>query len=239
MWLGVRKDRGMSIPGFVPVRQLVLVDLLGLLMATRPGERALIAIDGVDGVGKSHLSAELRALAPHVAGRELLSVSMDSFHHPRAARYARGQTSQTYYRDAFDYATFADRVVEPFRRGGAIVPAAHDVVSDQLIDPAPMTPAHDAVLLIDGVFLHRPELTSLWDASVFVSAPFEITVPRGNARRADRAPGEGDPEHPRHRRYVEAQRFYLEQAPEQQATWVLENSDLSRPSLLLGAEVGP
>ncbi|CAN5458091.1 hypothetical protein BH23ACT6_BH23ACT6_00520 [soil metagenome] len=229
----------MSYPGFVPVRQLVLVDLLGLIMATRPGERALIAIDGVDGVGKSYLAAELQALAPHVAGRELLSVSMDAFHHPRAIRYARGRTPETYYRDAFDYSAFQRQVVEPFRRGGAIVPGVHDVGTDQIIQPEAIDPAEDAVLLVDGVFLHRPELTSLWDTSLFVDAPFEITVPRGNARLADRHSGDEYPEHPLNHRYVEAQRFYLEQAPTQQATWVLENSNLSRPSLVLGAEVGP
>ncbi|MGC1207176.1 MAG: uridine kinase [Ornithinimicrobium sp.] len=223
----------------MPVRQLVLVDLLGLIMATRPGERAVVAIDGVDGVGKSYLAAELMALADRLAGRELLSVSMDGFHHRREVRYAHGQMSQTYYRDAFDYAAFERHVLMPFRAGREILAAVHDVTTDQPVHPDAIEAADDAVVLVDGVFLHRPELTALWDASLFVHAPFEVSVPRGNARLARRHTGDDDPDHPANARYVEAQRFYLEQAPSQQATWVLDNSNLAQPMLDWGAEVGP
>ncbi|MGB3763818.1 MAG: uridine kinase, partial [Ornithinimicrobium sp.] len=149
----------MGYAGFVPVRQLVLVDLLGLIMATRPGERAVVGIDGVDGAGKSYLAAELMALAQRLAGRELISVSMDGFHHRREVRYRRGRSAQSYYRDAFDYEAFRRYVLTPFRAGREIVPAVHDVATDQGILPDAIEAAEDAVLLVDGVFLHRPELT--------------------------------------------------------------------------------
>ena len=67
----------MQSPGFLPLRQLVLVDLLGLLLGTRPGERAVIAVDGADATGRRQLVAELVALAPHVAGRTVQSWSAD------------------------------------------------------------------------------------------------------------------------------------------------------------------
>lgn len=59
----------MSAPGFLPVRQLVLVDLLSMMLATRPGELAVVAVDGPGRSGRPALAAELVALAPHVAGR--------------------------------------------------------------------------------------------------------------------------------------------------------------------------
>lgn len=231
----------MAYPGFVPVRQLVLVDLLGLILAVRPGERAVIAIDGVDGAGKTHLVGELLALAPHVAGRQVLGVSMDGFHHPRERRYARGRTAQSYYRDAFDYAAFARLVLEPFRAGREFVPAAHDVSTDREIRPDPVEADDDSVLLVDGVFLHRPELVSRWDATLFVHVPLEVPGPRGMTRvpTLGRRPGEQEPEHPVHARHVDAQRLYLEQAPVQQATWVLDNSELARPHLLHGDHEEP
>lgn len=231
----------MAYAGFVPVRQLVLVDLLALMLAVRPAERAVIAVDGVDGAGKTHLVAELMALAPHVAGRQVLGVSMDGFHHPRQRRYAQGATAQTYYRDAFDYPAFTRLVLDPFRAGREIVPAAHDVSTDRPLRPDPVEVDDDAVLLVEGVFLHRPELVALWDATLFVHVPFEVSVPRGLARlpASARRPGEEDPEHAAHTRYVGAQRFYLEQAPVQQATWVLDNSELARPQLLHGDHEEP
>jgi uridine kinase len=230
----------MSYPGFVPVRQLVLVDLLGLMLGVRPGERAVVAIDGVDGAGKSHLAAELVALAEHVAGRQVLSVSMDGFHRPRARRYRDGRTAQTYYRDAFDYDAFQRSVLEPFRAGREIVPAVRDVTRDVAVHPDPVEADDDALLLVDGVFLHRPELVARWDATLFVHVPFEVSVPRGAARFPDRrVAGDEDPGHPTHARYVEAQRFYLDQAPVQQATWVLDNTDLRRPDLFHGDKDEP
>ena len=44
------------------------------------------------------------------------------------------------------------------------------------------TADEDAILLFDGVFLHRPELLSYWDISIFLDAPFEVTIPRAAAR---------------------------------------------------------
>ncbi len=230
----------MAYPGFVPVRQLVLVDLLGLMLAVRPGERAVLAVDGVDGAGKTHLVGELVGLAPLVAGRQVLGVSMDGFHRPAAQRYARGRTPQTYYRDAFDYSAFSRLVLAPFRAGREITPAVHDIASDTVVHPDPVECDDDAVLLVDGVFLHRPELVALWDATLYVHVPFEVSVPRGAARRPGlRQVGDEDPEHPSHARYVGAQRFYLEQAPVQQATWVLDNTELARPQLLRGDHEEP
>src|SRR5690606_20015558 len=106
---------GMTSPGFLPTRQLVLVDLLALMCATNPGQRAVVAVDGPDGVGKTRLVGELVALAPYVAGREVLSVSVDGFHHPRAVRYARGRTAETLYHDSYDYDALREKVLRPFR----------------------------------------------------------------------------------------------------------------------------
>lgn len=224
----------MTSPGFLPTRQLVLVDLLSMMCSTLPGQRAVIAVDGPDGVGKTRLVGELLALAPYVAGREVLAVSVDGFHHPREHRYAGGRTAQTFYEDAFDYAALRSRVVEPFRAGIEHVTAVHDVVTDQRLDPDPVEAAEDALLIVEGVFLRRPELASLWDATCLVTAPLRVSVPRGNARFPDaRVAGDDDPEHPANARYVGAQRLYAQQARLWQPTWIVDNSDLQRPHLIV------
>lgn len=214
-------------------RLLVLVDLLGLLLAVRPGERALIGIDGPDGVGKTSLSAELRALAPRLSEREVLGVSIDGFHRPREQRYAHGRDAESSYRHAFDLDAFRRAVVEPFRAGREIRTAVHDVATDEAVFPDPVEPADDAVLLVDGVFLRRPELQQVFDAVVLVTAPVEITVPRGNARFS--LPAEQDhPGHPDNARYVGAQALYayeVQAAATSPPTWVLDNTEIDRPVL--------
>lgn len=224
----------MSAPGFLPTRQLVLVDLLAMLLAVRPGARAAIAVDGPDGVGKTRLVGELVALAPLVAGRPVHTVSVDGFHRPRAQRYARGRTGETFYADSFDYDALRAHVLRPFREGRAIVPAVWDVETDRPVHAEPVELAEDTLLLVEGIFLRRPELRGEWDATCLVTAPAEVTVPRGNARFPDRRqPGDDDPAHHANTRYVEGQRLYRLQARTWQPTWIVDNTDLQRPELLV------
>jgi uridine kinase len=224
----------MSMPGFLPTRQLVLVDLLALMLGTRPGERSIVAVDGPDGVGKTRLVGELLALAPYVAGREVLSVSVDGFHHPHARRHAQGSTARTFYEDSYDYGALRDKVLRPFRAGREIVPAVWDVRADQALHPDPIEPADDALLIVEGIFLRRPELAGEWDATCLVTAPLAVTVPRGNARfPSGRVPGDHDPEHPANARYVGGQRLYDQQARLWQPTWIVDLSDLQRPELIV------
>lgn len=222
----------MTAPGFLPTRQLVLVDLLAMMLAVHPGIRAVVAVDGPDGVGKTRLVGELLALAPYVAGRPVHAVSVDGFHHPRAVRHARGRTGQTHYEDAFDYDALRSRVLRPFREGRPVTPAVWDVAADRPVDPDPVDLAEDTLLLVEGVYLRRPELRGEWDATCLVTAPVEVTVPRGEARFPD-SPGGGDPEHPANARYVEGQRIYRLQSRTWQPTWIVDNTDLQRPELIV------
>ena len=64
--------------------------------------------------------------------------------------------------------------------------------------PGELAPLN-AVLLFDGVFLHRQEFRPYWDVSLFLDAPFEVTI----ARCASRDGGAPDVNAPENHRYVE------------------------------------
>jgi uridine kinase len=49
-----------------------------------------VAIDGVDGAGKTHLADELAALLQEL-GRTTIRASVDGFHNPQAVRYQKGR----------------------------------------------------------------------------------------------------------------------------------------------------
>ena len=209
----------------------MLAELAGHVVTVRPEGRAVVAIDGVDGAGKTVLGRELCALvAPH---REVHRASADGFHRPRAQRYARGRTAEACYRDSFDHAAMRDRLVLPFREGLAWMRAVYDVEWEEPVDVAPEPPpGPDGVLLVDGVFLHRPELADLWDESVWVDVPFDVSVPRGNARFGPVHAASADPASEENARYVGGQRLYsAEVEPATRATWVLDNADLAAPVL--------
>ncbi len=90
------------------------------------------------------------------------------------------------------------------------------------------TAADDAILLLDGIFLHRPEVLGYWDLSLFLDAPFEVTVARAAAR--DHRSSEVNAIE--NRRYVEGQQLYLRTcAPRDAATIVIDNEHLPAPNI--------
>lgn len=207
-----------------------------MVREVRPDRRALVAIDGLDGAGKTVLAEELVELAaegPSGSGddRPVASMSIDGFHHPRAVRYARGRSPDSFFHDSYDYGAFVRSVVAPFREGAPIVPAVWEVeADDEPAAPVRLELPDRCVLLVEGIFLHRPELRMHWDASVWVEVPFEVSVPRGNAR----SPGQYDsnPEAADNHRYVGGQRLYLaECTPWDRANWIIDNEDLQHPHL--------
>lgn len=102
----------------------------------------------------------------------------------------------------------------------SIVCRAFDYLADSPVQEEPIHIAADAVVIVEGIFLHRDELRELWDVSVSLDVPFAVSV-RRMAARDDTKP---DPNDPSMRRYVEGQRIYLETCkPAQRASYVLAN----------------
>lgn len=83
--------------------------------------------------------------------------------------------------------------------------------------------------MVEGMFLHRDELVSFWDTSVFLDVPFTETA----ARMAARDGSSPDPDHPTMRRYIGGQRLYFEAVrPWERATFVVDNSDFTSPKVI-------
>jgi uridine kinase len=188
-----------------------------------------VAVDGVDGSGKTIFADQLAAVLRH--RREVARVSIDDFHAPRSLRYRRGPASpEGFWLDSYDYATFVRDTVAAFEapKPARYRLAAHDLDTDESVSRWAGAGA-DAVLIVDGIFLHRPELITCWQYSIFLAVPFEETARRMALR--DGTPP--DPEHPGMRRYVEGQRIYMREAsPETSATLIVDNTDPSTPFIL-------
>ena len=203
------------------------------IVELHPGRIVRVAIDGVDGAGKTTLAD---ALAPLVAalGRPTVRASVDDFHHPRALRYARGRySSDGYYLDSYDYDSFRKLLLEPLGASGSgrYIARSFDLDHDRPFDPDWQQAKPVAALIVDGIFLHRPELRSYWDLSIFLKVDFEVSMPRG----AQRGPAldSPDPGAPLNQRYVGGQmRYLVECTPEQRADIVIDYNDLREPKVL-------
>ncbi len=188
----------------------------------------LVGIDGVDGAGKTVLADELSILLQSRSQRQIVRVSLDGFHNPRAIRYQRGRDCpEGFYLDSYNYERFRACVVKPLKAGGSrqITVEIFDCDNDRAVDRQDTQASDQAIVLVDGIFLHRPELENVWDFSIFVKTAFEVSVPRGNARfDLDLDP---DPKALSNARYVKGQQLYLSACqPELNASLLVDNNIL-------------
>jgi len=209
-------------------RQALLQELSSWIADLEIGRPIRFGIDGVDASGKTTLADELVPSLQSL-GRPAVRASIDGFHRPRSERYQLGrQSPEGYYRDSFNLEMLIGRLLAPLGPGGSrrIVRAVFDYRLDAAVDLLEESVERNAILVFDGVFLHRPELIRYWDATIYLDVPFDISVLRSTHR--DGWPPEVDAVE--NRRYVEGQRIYLRECnPRALASVVIDNADLDAP----------
>lgn len=215
-------------PTVSPTRAAVLAEVADRV--PRLGRPVLVAVDGVDGAGKTTFADELAGVCRATWPGPVVRASVDGFHHPAAHRHALGRTAEAFWSRSFDHDAFLSALVDPWRRGpgASFRVAVHDVASDRALDvPADVVP-EDGLLVVDGIFLQREELRDAWDLVVFLDVPFEVSVPR----MAERDGSDPDPEAPSQARYVDGQRIYLATCdPRSRADVLVDNADLRQPRI--------
>jgi len=187
-----------------------------------------VGVDGVDGAGKTTFADEL-AQRLRQSGTTVIRACVDDFHRPRAERYARGRDdADGYFLDSFDYPTIRRDLLDPLGPGGSGRHALKrfDHRTDHLVEPRWQQARSGDVLVVDGVFLHRPELCDAWDYSVFLDVTADTSVHRCALR--DGSPD--DITDPSLHRYLLGQQRYLRDCdPTVRATLLIDHNDLARP----------
>ena len=215
-------------------RGACIARLASMIAAVERPHPARVALDGVDGAGKTHLADELVGPLSR-SGRQIIRASIDGFHYPRAHRYTRGRESADgYFHDSFNYGQMRSQLLDPLGPGGSLEyrSAAFDYRVDSPIEAPLLTADPDAILLVDGVFLQVPQLAGAWDFVVWVEAPFDTTVERAVRRDAARGGDETATRTAYAVRYVPGQQLYLDSCdPKASADVVFENTDFGEPRL--------
>lgn len=143
-------------------------------LARTLAELPLPARVAIDGVDAAGKTTLADRLAARLPGAERLSV--DDFHRSPENRYRQGRESPAgYYEDSFDHPRLRLAVL-----------------------------AAKGLLIVDGIFLFRPELNDLWDFRIFIDIDPDESIRRGVARDGP------ETEELYRRRYVPGQRIYLE-----------------------------
>lgn len=169
--------------------------------------------------------------------------TIGSFHRPRAERLARGATSPIgYYEDSHQFDVVVDELLDPFRAvASQVLVAAFDEPADRSVRQSSPDVPVEAVLVFDGLFLHRPELADHWDLSVFLDADRRCDA-RWLAYLHDDLPDDPTARAPeldrrltraRWPRYRDGWQHYLDVVdPAAKATLRIRNDDLGAPDVL-------
>jgi uridine kinase len=214
-------------------RDELLVDLAGQVLALPDDRPRLVAIDGMSCVGKTTLADDLAAVVDG-AGRPVVRISYDDFHHPKDVRHRRERLSaEGYLLDSYDAEALRRLVLEPLERGaGEIVAASFDLAADAPVSPPPV-PVDDAgVVVVEGEFLLAPDFADAWDIGVLLVAEPAAVLARALVRDADL----GTPEQVRElylRRYLGAWALHEERHdPWSRAHLVVDLTDPKSPNRL-------
>lgn len=214
-------------------REELLVALSARILALPDDRPRAVALTGMGCTGKTTLAAELVTVVSG-AGRPVVSLAYDDFHHPSERRHRQGRTSAAgYLDDSFDPSALRRLVLHPLAAGAAaVVPASYDLPADHPLAPEPVPVPADGIVLVEGSFLLVPELADSWDLAVMVVADPARVLERGLVRDADL----GTPEQVRElylRRYLASEAMHQERDdPWSHADVVVELTDPTTPRLL-------
>lgn len=218
------------------LQKTMITKLAALIGSLIPGHPVRVALDGPDCAGKTTIANRLAEVL-RAEGRHVIRASIDGFHNPASHRHRQGRHSpQGYYDDSFDLNALINSLLIPLGPGGnrCYRSACFDFRTDTPVDSPVKKAPVEAVLLLDGVFLHRPQLLQHWDFTVFVQVTPETTLKRAVKRDAELIGSVEAVETIYRERYLPAQEKYAHEIrPAELANAVVINDDPADPILIV------
>jgi uridine kinase len=196
------------------------------------GPRSLVAIDGVDGSGKSRFARALAAACEAEGEPPVFIFRVDDFRRPLGVLPAATDEAAVYYDRYYDFALLDD-CLRRFLDGARGVSIPRFDPARELVDGSEEFRFGDARLaLLEGVFVLRAPATSAGSVVVL-----EVTEAEARRRILARDMARGRPrdvvEHRMNNRYFPAQRAYRAAfGPTRRADVLVDNESWDHPRLL-------
>ena len=143
-----------------------------------PKHTLIVGIDGLGGAGKSTVSKETSKKL-ETDNYKVTVLHIDDFIQPRAVRYNDDYPEwECYYVLQWRY-DYLHRLIAPLRKGMAFDGdiELYDKNNDTYY-PSPTTIPVGSIVIIEGVFLQRKELSDIFDYMIYIDIPESTRLER-------------------------------------------------------------
>jgi uridine kinase len=208
----------------VPIFEKVLGEIERRKDRNRP---FVVGISGIDGAGKTRFAESLEKFLI-ARKRETQAINLDDFHNPRKVRYAGQDQADNYYNRSFNINLIVEKLLTPLRQKGTFSSkmTVLDLDTDKYDIEREFSFNRDSIVIFEGVFLFRKELSPYIDYKIFLDIPFGESKKRAKDRDPEEVIKKYD------EKYLPAQARYLEEyPPKKTADIVVGNTDWEHPKI--------
>ncbi len=193
----------------------------------------IVGITGIDASGKTKFAEELEEFLISKNYKTQL-VSLDSFHNPQRIRYSGENQADNYYNRSFDIETIVEKLLIPIHEKSSFSTKLTllNLYTDEYEIEKEFFFVPDTIVLFEGVFLFRKELSPYIDYKVFIEVPFKESKNRATARDVPIYGNEVLRKYDE--KYFPAQKKYLKEFPTSKtADLIIDNSNWEYPRIKL------
>ena len=216
-------------------QKALLEKLTSIILKIKKPHPVRICIDGVDASGKTKLADNLVEYLKK-SSRPIIRASIDGFHNPKEIRYRKGEDSpEGYYHDTTNYEAVIKNLLKPLSPNGDLQYQTRifDFIKDTGISTLSKKAKPNSILIMEGVFLQRPELLPYWDLKIFIDANFNTTLARATKRDGYYLGSQEEIIYKYNQRYIPGQQIYLKTVqPQEKADIVIDNNDYNHPKII-------
>ena len=189
----------------------------------------VIGITGIDCSGKSTFAESFKKFLT-ARGFDTQFIGIDDFHNPMAYRYAGDNQAENYYNKSFNITGIIDNLLVPIHNKDtfSIRLTLLNVITDRYEIEKEFSFNQNTIVVFEGVFLFRKELSPYIDYKIFLDIPFEESKRRAMNRDIEASLKKYD------EKYLPAQRKYLDEYPPGETVdMIIDNSDWEYPKIKL------
>lgn len=217
------------------MQKVEFLQLLAQKILKRKQNKVFVVwINGVDGSWKTYLWRELYKYFEDQWYRVDL-ISVDDFLNPREERYKKWiESPEGFYYDSYNYEDFITYVLRPFSEWKwKFCRKIFDIEQNIEIEKMFLDVGSLDIVIVEGIFLFRPELIDSFDYKIFLDVSFDVILQRNIYREADKRIGEQKEIIERYqKRYIPGQKLYFQIAhPQAKSDIIIDNNDYNNPKI--------